>query len=94
MKKNLTLEDNGYELDPRRFLVREALSRHFEVAVWARVKNDNVDLENVVGGPAMFTLAMDRRHRSWFGLARHAESSRSTKRFVRSKPRPWTRHEI
>lgn len=71
--KNLSLEVNGYELDPRRFSIREALSRPFEVTVWARVKNDNVDLEKVVGGPATFTLAMDRRHRSWFGLARHAE---------------------
>ncbi|MBW2524107.1 MAG: type VI secretion system tip protein VgrG [Deltaproteobacteria bacterium] len=77
MTKNLSLEIKGCVLSVRRFSIREALSFPFELAVWAKSPSPDINLANVVGGPATFTVAMDRRSRSWFGVVRHAELVRA-----------------
>ena len=67
MPKNLELTVGNTPLSVRRFSVREELSEHFRVTVWVRVAAADMDLESFVGGPATFSINMDRHQRTWHG---------------------------
>ena len=84
MPKTLELTIANTRLSVRRFSVREELSEHFRVTVWVRVATADLDLESFVGGPATFSITMDRHRRTWhgavtrFSLARPETKGEST----------------
>ena len=47
--------------------MREELNEHFRVTVWVRVNATDMDLESFLGGPATFSINMDRHQRTWHG---------------------------
>ncbi len=53
----LSFASGETSLSVRRFAVREGLSSLFSVSVWARSKNDDLDLESIVGQAAAFQVA-------------------------------------
>jgi type VI secretion system secreted protein VgrG len=68
-------------LSVRRFSVREAMSGLFTVSIQARSPNDDLDLESIVGKPAMFRvvsglLGAHQDTRLWSGVCSELELTR------------------
>ena len=66
-------------LSVRRFSVQESVSSFFEIAVWAVSKDEDIDLESIVGKPAGFRLVSGYRWaqlggaRNWTGVCSYME---------------------
>ncbi|MFT3766437.1 MAG: type VI secretion system tip protein TssI/VgrG [Minicystis sp.] len=72
---------SGALLDVRRFVVREAVSEPFNVAIVARSSDPSLDLDLIVGHPASFRIVtgmVGAQHpeRRWIGICRFAELER------------------
>ena len=89
----------GAVLSVRRFVVREAISRPFEVTIVARCEDPSLDLDAILDQPARFHLVTGmagaaHKGRTWTGICRLAEQDRveprglSTYRF-QIVPRLW-----
>ena len=72
----LSFASGGTGLEVRRFEVRARLSTPFEVRVTARSRRADLDLDELVGRPAAFSLAAGYAHaaasQSWSGVCRSA----------------------
>ena len=74
----LALSGPKVELSTRRFSVREGLNELFNVRIIANSDNNAIDLEEIVGRPALFQLSGGQLHaqygtRRWTGIIAHAE---------------------
>lgn len=69
----------GAPLDVRRFAVTEAMSSPFVAEVWAVSPRDDLDLEQIVGRPAVLATSSEpdallhRAERRWSGVCAHVE---------------------
>jgi type VI secretion system secreted protein VgrG len=77
----LTFESGTDSLSVRRFSVQESISHLFEISVMARSPNDDVDLEAIVGKPAMFRITSGvawalTETRLWTGICSSMEQVR------------------
>lgn len=66
------------QLSARRFSIREGLNQLFSARVIANSNDPNIDLEKIVGHPALFQLSGGQLHaqygtRRWTGVVAHAE---------------------
>jgi type VI secretion system secreted protein VgrG len=87
------------ELSVRRFSVTEVLSSFFDVTLLAMSKNDDIDLEGVVGKPAAFAINHGIVHlttplRVWSGTCVHIEQQQAEIKglstyFLRIAPTLW-----
>lgn len=73
MSNNLQLKAGGLAFDVRRFSVREELSGHFHIAVWARHGDHNIDPETLIGSTATFSAEQSRTGRTWQAGVKHME---------------------
>ncbi len=62
-------------LSVRHFVVEEGISRLFEVQIVARSPNDNIDIESIVGQPAVFRI-LHGETRTWTGIVRAMSQTR------------------
>jgi len=87
-------------LSVRRFSVHEGISSLFEIAIWAVSKNENLDLESIVGEPAGFRLVSGYRWaqlggaRKWTGMCSYMEQIQPEKTglstyYLRLVPSLW-----
>lgn len=53
----LSFASGEHSLSVRKFTVHESMSNLFSVALEARSPNEDVDLESIVGKPALFRIA-------------------------------------
>ena len=97
-------------LSVRRFSVHEQMSSLFSVSVWALSRNDDIDLETIVGQDASLRTVSGTKHalasagRRWSGVVSHmelmhAEPSGLSTYYLRIVPRMWlltqrTNHRI
>ena len=63
--------DSGDDLDVRSFHVIEAMSAAFHVEALARMRDDAIELEKLVGKPASFSLRGELGARTWTGVCAH-----------------------
>jgi len=96
----LSFEGGEASLSVRRFSVQEATSSLFTVSVWARSKNDSLDLDSIVGEPASLRViagykwALLGGARLWTGVCSYmeqvqAESTGLSTYYLRIVPRAW-----
>ncbi|HEX4405606.1 MAG TPA: type VI secretion system tip protein TssI/VgrG [Polyangia bacterium] len=74
----LVLDSGEDSLDVRRFIVHEGMSQLFEVQLFLRSRQENIDLEKTVGKGGAFWLASGISHaasatRMWSGIVNHFE---------------------
>jgi len=74
----LSFASKESSLSVRRFVVHEALSAPFEVSVWARSPNEDLDLDSIAGKPAALRIMhgvvhLSRGARVFSGICRHIE---------------------
>ncbi|MBK8258629.1 MAG: type VI secretion system tip protein VgrG [Polyangiaceae bacterium] len=71
----VTFDSGEKSLDVRKFIANEAINSPFEVQVFARSVNENVDLERLVGKPAGLLVHEEpmAEPRAWTGVVAHAE---------------------
>jgi len=77
----LSFASGESSLSARQFSVKEAMSELFEIRVMARSPSDDLDLEAIVGQPALFRIQTDLAHvqvdtRLWTGICRSLEQVR------------------
>ena len=75
---HLSFESGEDSLSVRRFIVHEGLSELFQVSVWARSPDDDLDLESFVGKAAAFGVTSGLLHalggrRRWAGVCKSME---------------------
>jgi type VI secretion system secreted protein VgrG len=96
----LSFEGGEASLSVRRFSVQESISSLFTVSVWARSKNDSLDLDSIVGKAASFRIvagyqwALLGGARYWTGICSYmeqvqAESTGLSTYYLRIVPRLW-----
>src|SRR5690348_13359853 len=95
------LEISIPSLSVRRFYVREALSRPFEIGLVTRSHDHNIDLDKVTGQPASFKIhtgyaGASAPTRLWSGVVSHFEqvqietsATGESTYFVRIVPNLW-----
>lgn len=97
---NLSFEGGEASLSVRRFSVQEAISSLFTVSVWARSKNDSLDLDSIVGKAAGLRIVSGYKWallggaRYWTGICSYmeqvqAESTGLSTYYLRIVPRAW-----
>lgn len=96
----LSLESGERSLSVRRFMVNEAVSSPFNIALWVLTPNPSLDLASIVNKSATFRMVSGYRHalnlgaRSWSGVVTYAESVMSeptglSTYMFRIAPRLW-----
>ncbi len=96
----LSFESGESSLSVRRFSVQEAVSNFFTVSVWARSKNDSIDLPSIVGKDASLRViagykwALLGGARYWTGICSYmeqvqAESTGLSTYYLRIVPKLW-----
>ncbi|MDI3290303.1 type VI secretion system tip protein TssI/VgrG [Polyangium sp. 15x6] len=96
----LSLEGGDGSLSVRRFSVQEGISSLFTVSVWARSKNDSLDLDAIVGKGATLRIvagykwALMGGARYWTGICSYmeqvqAEPTGLSTYYLRFVPRAW-----
>src|SRR5262245_25133147 len=90
---DLSFECGDDSLSVRRFTVKEAVSSLFEISVWARSPNDDLDFDAFVGRPASFRIG-GSHGRMWSGVCslmeqEQAESSGLSSYHLRLAPALW-----
>jgi type VI secretion system secreted protein VgrG len=97
---DLSFESGESSLSVRRFTVHEAISSLFTVSVWARSKNESIDLEGLVGKGAGLRIvagykwALGGGARYWTGICSyieqvHAEPTGLSTYYLRIVPKLW-----
>jgi len=77
----LAFESGEASLSPRRFRVEEHLSQLFQITVMARSPSEELDLDALVGRPAVFRIqsgavGLTQKNRAWTGVVSRMEMSR------------------
>lgn len=96
----LQLESGEGSLSVRRFMVNEAVSSPFNIALWVLTPNQSLDLSSIVNKSATFKMVSGYRHalnlgaRSWSGVVTYAESVMSeptglSTYMIRIAPKLW-----
>ncbi|MDC0740684.1 type VI secretion system Vgr family protein [Polyangium mundeleinium] len=96
----LSLEGGDGSLSVRRFSVQEGISSLFTVSVWARSRNDSLDLDAIVGKSATLRIvagykwALMGGARYWTGICSYmeqvqAEPTGLSTYYLRIVPRAW-----
>ncbi len=96
----LSFEAGETSLSVRRFSVQEAISTLFTVSVWARSRNDSLDLDSIVGKAASLRVvagykwALMGAARYWTGVCSYmeqvqAEPTGLSTYYLRIVPRAW-----
>jgi type VI secretion system secreted protein VgrG len=96
----LSFESGESSLSVRRFSVQESISGLFTVSVWARSKNDSIDLESIVGKGAGLRVVAGWKWvllggaRLWTGICNsmeqvQAESKGLSTYYIRIVPKLW-----
>jgi type VI secretion system secreted protein VgrG len=96
----LSFASGESSLSVRRFSVHEAISSLFSLSVWARSKNDNIDLESIVGKDAGlkvvagYAWAKEGGTRHWSGVCSYieqvqAETTGLSTYYMRIVPKLW-----
>ncbi|AKT43487.1 type VI secretion system Vgr family protein [Chondromyces crocatus] len=96
---------SGQTLHVRRFTVEESVSNLFNVSIWARCEEPDVDLEGIIGQPATLKIVHGTAYvaqlgaRTWTGVCTHVEQAHGvtpipgqkaeSSYFLRIAPKTW-----
>ncbi|KYF94236.1 type IV secretion protein Rhs [Sorangium cellulosum] len=96
----LSFEDGESSLSVRRFAIQEAISSLFTVSVWARSRNESLDLDSIVGKAAALRVVSGYKWallggaRYWTGVCSYMEQAQAeptglSTYYLRIVPRAW-----
>ncbi|AGP42302.1 hypothetical protein SCE1572_52070 [Sorangium cellulosum So0157-2] len=96
----LSFEDGETSLSVRRFSVQEAISSLFTVSVWARSRNESLELDSIVGKAAALRVVSGYKWallggaRYWTGICSYMEQTQAeptglSTYYLRIVPRAW-----